>query len=277
LEEIAMPGVILALLERPDAAPRLLAASEQLAALAGGARIDVLVVRMPPEATILPSEEVLTARQATRIKDREVERAAALRAAFDHWAARTLGEGLSVNWRDMEGLVDTVVREWGTRADIIVLRRPEDRDRLPSQQEIHTALFGTDRPVLVVPPGPPAPFGRKVAIAWREDRPATRAVLSALRSRTPPEQVFVLAGVREGAPRPRIPDILLEHGIAAELHVMPIGAGVFGEALLAKAHALGADLLVMGAYRHSPMREFLLGGVTRFMLAHADIPVLMRH
>ena len=65
--------------------------------------------------------------------------------------------------------------------------------------------------------------------------------------------------------------------IRAELHVLPIGPGVFGQALLNKAHELGADMLVMGAYAHSPLREALLGGVTRHMLAHADLPVLMRH
>jgi nucleotide-binding universal stress UspA family protein len=272
-----MPGLILTLLERPDTAPGLLAASERLSEVMSGARIDVLVVRMPPEATILPSEEVLTTRQATRIREREQERAAALQAAFDRWAARTRSEGISTKWCEIEGLVDSAVREWGVRADIIVLRRPTDHDHLPAQQELHMALFETDRPVLVVPPGPAVPFGSRVAIAWRDDRPATRAVLSALRSRIPPERVFVLAGVREGAARPTMPEILLEHGIEAELHVLTIGSGVFGETLLAKAHTLGADLLVMGAYRHSPMRELVLGGVTRFMLGHADLPILMRH
>jgi nucleotide-binding universal stress UspA family protein len=42
-------------------------------------------------------------------------------------------------------------------------------------------------------------------------------------------------------------------------------------------HALGADMLVMGAYAHSPLREMIFGGVTRYMLDHADLPVLMRH
>jgi nucleotide-binding universal stress UspA family protein len=74
-----------------------------------------------------------------------------------------------------------------------------------------------------------------------------------------------------------VPEVLTEHGVEAELHVLPLGSGVFGEALLAKAHELGADLLVLGAYLHSPLRGFLLGGVTRFMLGHADLPVLMRH
>jgi nucleotide-binding universal stress UspA family protein len=237
----------------------------------------MLVVRMPPEATILPSEEVLTARREMRIREQEQARAAALRSAFDPWADRARSEGLAVKWHDLEGLVDAELRERGRRADIIVLRRPAERDHLPAQQEILTALFQTDRPVLVVPPGPPVAFGRRVAIAWRDDRPASRAVLSILRARVPPEQLFVLAGTREGSARPSVPEILLEHGIDADLHVLEIGPGVFGKVLLAKAHALGADLVVMGAYQHSPMREFLLGGMTRFMLAHADLPLLMRH
>jgi nucleotide-binding universal stress UspA family protein len=272
-----MPGVILTLLERRDTAPALLDASACLAKLIGGAHIDILVVRMPPEATILPSEQVLTAAQQTHIRQREVDRAALLRAEFDNWTSSARHEGVAAQWCETEGLVDAAVTEWGLRADVIVLRRPSGRDQFPAEQELQTALFATDRPVLVVPPGPALPFGRRVAIAWRNDRHATRAVLSALRSRLPPERIFVLAGMREGAPIPTLPDILVEHGIAAELHVLPIGAGVFGEKLLAKAHELGADLLIMGAYRHSPMRELILGGVTRFMLAHADLPVLMRH
>ncbi|HYZ21263.1 MAG TPA: universal stress protein [Rhodopila sp.] len=272
-----MHGVILTLLEHPGMSPGLLAAAESMANLLGGARIDVLVVRMPPEATILPSEEVLTRRRAADLRAREQARAAALRRDFDRWAAPTGGAVIAAHWCEVEGLADAVLRERGAGSDVIVLRRPTDTDRLPAWQEIQTALFGTDRPVLVVPPAPPAPFGRRVAIAWRNDRPATRAVLSALRSRVRPERVFVLAGVGPDAPPPTMPEILLEHGVEAELHVLPLGTGVFGGVLLAKAHELGADLLVMGAYRHSPLREFILGGVTQFMLAHADLPVLMRH
>jgi nucleotide-binding universal stress UspA family protein len=89
--------------------------------------------------------------------------------------------------------------------------------------------------------------------------------------------VHVLAGQRPGARPPALPEILSEHAIAARLHVLPVGRGVFGGLLLAQAHALGADLLVMGAYTHNFWRELLLGGVTSHMMAHADLPVLMRH
>ncbi len=272
-----MPGVILTLLEHPGMSPGLVAASECLADLFGGASIDVLAVRVPPEATILPSEEVLTERRAADLRAREQVRTAALRRDFDLWAARTGSNVIAANWCELEGPVDAVLKKRGSRSDVIVLRRPTETGRLPARQEILTALFETDRPVLVVPPNSSAPLGHRVAIAWRNDRPATRAVLSALRSRARPDRVFVLAGARQGAPPPTMPDILLEHGVQAELHVLPVGGGVFGEVLLAKAHELGADLLVLGAYQHSPMRELILGGVTRFMLSHADLPMLMRH
>jgi nucleotide-binding universal stress UspA family protein len=272
-----MSSVILTLLERPDTARGLLDASARLGVLLGGARVEALVVRVPPESTILPTEEVLTAERAARIRAREAERSARLRAAFEVWAGSLRTEGVRAVFDDVESLAGSAIRERGSRADVIVLPRPEGRDHAAAEQEIHAALFTTDRPVLVVPPAAPASFGRRVAIAWRDDPQATRAVLSALRWQVPPERILVLAGVREGQAPPPLPDILTEHGIAAELHVLPVGTGVFGADLLAKAHALGADLLVMGAYQHSPVREWILGGVTRFMLGNADLPVLMRH
>ncbi|HEY4043771.1 MAG TPA: universal stress protein [Rhodopila sp.] len=271
-----MSGVILTLLEQPGTTSGLLVASERLAELMGGAQIDVFVVRTPPEATILPSEEVLTKRQFTLVRERERARASALRAAFDQWQAERRIETLSVRWWDLEGLVDGAIKEWGPRADMIVLRFPGGDDWHPAQQAVYTALFETDRPVLIVPAGPPVPFGRRVAIAWRDDRQATRAVLSALRCRHAPKRVLVLAGERQGSPRPVVPDILLEHGIEAELQVLPIGKGAFGKTLLTKTHELAGDMLVMGAYRHSALREFILGGLTRYILGHADLPVLMR-
>jgi nucleotide-binding universal stress UspA family protein len=134
----------------------------------------------------------------------------------------------------------------------------------------------------MVPPEPAmteggAAFGRSMAIAWRDEKPALRAVLPALRWFTRAERVHVLIGVRDTAERPGVPSVLLEHGLTVSLHVLALRPGPFGQTILDKAHALSADLLVMGAYAHSPLREMILGGVTRHMIAHADLPVLMRH
>jgi len=272
-----MTGVILALAEHPDSVPRTLSAARTLAGLMGGARINVLAVRLPPEATIMPTEEILSRHRATEIRDREQARVARLHAAFEAWVPSARTPGVAIDWADIEGLADSLVGEWGRRSDYIVLNRPGSHDGAAERLELHAALFDTDRPVLVVPPGPVALFGECVAIAWRDDRRTVRSVLAALRVLSQAREVHVLAGQRPGAPEPALPQILSEHGIAATRHVLPVGKGVFGEALLKKAHALGADLLVMGAYTHNFWRELLLGGVTSHMLAHADLPVLMRH
>jgi nucleotide-binding universal stress UspA family protein len=272
-----MSGVILALPEHAGTLAAALAAARGLAALMGSARINVLAIRLPPEATITGTEEILTRHREAQIRAGEEARAQAMRAVFEPWAATARAPGIAIDWIDVEGLADAVIAEWGRRADYLVIDRVSESDAAAHRLALNAALFDTDRPVLVVPPGPAASFGAQVAIAWRDDMRTDRAVLAALRLLSRASEVHVLAGVRDGAAPPVLPAILAEHGIAAKLHVLPIGSGVFGEALLAHAHALGADLLVMGAYTHSPWRELLLGGVTRHVLSHATLPVLMRH
>lgn len=272
-----MQEVILVLLGRPEAATGLLRAAECLAELAGGAGINGLAVQTPLGITPLMAdasvpESVLAALLAT-----ERERVAKLKSAFDAWAAEERTAPLHAQWCFVEADPYDAVEERGSRADFILAARPLADDDWPLRQGFHAALFRTGRPVLTVPPGQAAAFGRRIAIAWRDDSRAVKAVLPALRCLARAERVLLLCGVREGAPPPGIPGILQEHGIEAEPHLLPIGPGVFGERLLAEAHRLGADLLVMGAFAHSPLREMILGGVTRYMLAHADMPVLMRH
>jgi nucleotide-binding universal stress UspA family protein len=273
-----MSGVILAVPDRPEVAPDVLAAAAHLGELTRPTHINVLVVRTPPVSTILPSEEILSRRDELRIRDGERRRADALKRIYDGWSSALAPDAVT-EWIDVEGMADQLVSEWGRRADFIVLKRPMDHQLDQERRAIHAALFDTDRPVLVVPPKARAgPFGRRIAIAWRDDGRTIKAVLSALRCAARAEEIHVLAGIRDAAPPPRLPDIFDEHGITARLHVLPITRQqAFGEALLGAAHQLGADMLVIGAFARHPVRSLILGGVTRHMLTHADLPVLMRH
>src|SRR5579875_2169548 len=172
-----MARAVLVVLEQPDAAGDLLEGAACLARLIGRARISVLGIRMPPAATILPTEEVLTPPQERRLRAAEAERLAMLKARFDTWAAGAI-RGAAVRWYDEEGLPAALVAEHGRRADFLVIARPMPGDHPAERQVVHAALFDTDRPVLVMPCGPAAPgelhaqFGRVVAIAWRDDRRA---------------------------------------------------------------------------------------------------------
>jgi nucleotide-binding universal stress UspA family protein len=270
-----MSDVILVVPDHPGAAATLLAAAQRLAELCEATRINALMVRAPPETTISPSEEVLTPEREAALRNAEAVRAAAIRSVFDTWAAG-LPNRLASEWIDVDGIAELLVEERGRRANYLVIEQPPAGDYGASWQALRAALFSTGRPVLVVPRQTTGSFGRRVAIAWRDDERAASAVLSLLHCLKRAEAVFVLTGTR--GTLPQLPAILAEHGVAAELHALPIGGrGTFGATLLAKAHELGADMLVMGAYQHSPLRELLLGGVTRHMLTNADMPVLMRH
>ncbi len=271
-----MPGIILVVLDQPGAADALLGAARRLAALCGATRIVAMIVRAPPDTMVSPGVEALTLEREAALRAQEANRAARVRSVFDAWSA-ALPSGVVAEWADIDGIVELLVEERGRRADFIVIERPTRHDSARSWQALRAALFTTDRPILVMPRHHPADFGRRVAIAWRDDERAAKAVLGAMRCLAGCEKVFVLAGARDGAAAPRTPLVLAEHGIAAEMHVLKIGDAPFGAALLRKAHELGADMLVMGAYQHTPLREFLLGGVTRYMLSHANLPVLLRH
>ncbi|MCB1487075.1 MAG: universal stress protein, partial [Bauldia sp.] len=70
---------------------------------------------------------------------------------------------------------------------------------------------------------------------------------------------------------------LARHDLNVTVRTIPNGAGGAGQALLSFAAAENADWMVMGAYGHSRLREFLLGGATRHALANATLPILMSH
>ena len=271
-----MSPVILALLTRTETAPATLAGAERLAVLLGEARIEAMVMRIPPMSTILVTEEILTKEQEKKIRDDEVERTAPLRRIFNSWASTHYGTK-EPRWIDEEGVIEALVESWGRRADYIVIGRPDAHADHAGHDALYAAVFTTERPVLMMPPLSNAEFGKTIAIAWRDDKFSLHALLASLRCFSLVEQVHVLMGRRPGAAPPTIPDVLIEHDVDVTGHELPIGKETFGAQLLAKAHQLRADLLVTGAFVHGTWHNLLFGGVTKYILAHADIPVLMRH
>jgi nucleotide-binding universal stress UspA family protein len=273
-----MADVILAVLGRPKAAHFVLNAAQCLAALIGRASIVALAVDAVPAANPLAAEALMAeVGDVAAARRRNRRRNASLRTIFDAWASDARQAGITAQWTEVEGAENVVVEERGRRADFVVIARPTPDDDASTRREFQAALFHTDRPVLVVPDVAPARFGHRVAIAWRDDSRTVKAVIPALRVLGGAGQVDLLAGVRARATAPPVPAVLRDHGISASLHVLPIGSDPFGKTLLEKLHELGDDMLVMGAYAHSPLREMIFGGVTRYMLEHADVPVLMRH
>src|SRR5829696_2402952 len=178
--------------------------------------------------------------------------------------------------RDLVELARTV--------DLIVFGQESDDYRLPTGFGIDDLLVDSGRPMLVVPyAGQFSPVGGHALVAWDGTREAARALHDALPLLGKAEAatvVSVLAGepdARSIALLDRAVRHLQHHGIPARGEEAPRGDLSIGDVLLSRAADLGADLIVAGGYHHSQLREALLGGVSRELLDHMTVPVLMSH
>ena len=141
--------------------------------------------------------------------------------------------------------------------------------------------FGSGGPAWLFPEGEVTSHLASAAIAWDGGRAAARAVRDALPILSVVKHVTILCATDDKVVEPAsvgaLQDYLRLHGITAEAHLFSRSERPIGEALQQVAIEGGAGLLVMGAYGHSRVREFVLGGATRTVLANRLLPILMSH
>jgi nucleotide-binding universal stress UspA family protein len=215
------------------------------------------------------------------------ERAEKCRQAFDVVCARHTiplatapSPGPSAEWLDHTGREEEEIARRGRLHDLVVMGRPVEGADSPSPLTLNAALMESGKPILLVPPKPLASIGRRVAVAWNGSAEAGRAVACALPLLARADQVTILSMAEDDrtniAPAGELAAFLAWHGITAPCKVIVAGAQA-GHALLAQCRVEDVDLLVMGAYTHSRLRQLILGGVTRHVLSHAELPCLMSH
>lgn len=253
------------------------------------AHISVLHVRPDPaEALRMTSMAFPGAmrRSVLEVGERHAaEAAAAARAVFDDRCAKhkvrivqtpPAPAGASAAWREVVGKESLVVARLGRLVDLIVMARTEEDS--PARETLEAALLDTGRPVLILPAEPLETIGSRIALGWNGSVVAANAVVSARHFLDSAERVVILtAPDGSTASAADLAEDLAWHGITAEAHDFDPGSQRVGRALLAEAKAHGANLLVLGGYGTSRARGMILGSVTRFMLAEADLPVLMVH
>jgi nucleotide-binding universal stress UspA family protein len=186
----------------------------------------------------------------------------------------------SASWEVATGLASEIVATRGAAYDMVVVGRPVKDQTTVAELSAEAALFRTGRPVLIAPPTPPGSLGEAVVIGWNRSASSARSISAALplllmsRSVT---IVTVTTGAKQGPSPQEMAKYLSWHEVQAEVVEIPPDHRLVGEVLLEEAERVSADLLVMGAYSHSRLRELILGGVTRYVLQNADLPVLMAH
>jgi nucleotide-binding universal stress UspA family protein len=233
------------------------------------------------EPEILPDPSGQGARRFLRIREENEEAAAAAAAQFEKQAENA---GVTVSARavtiTLSGSYDLFGRI-ARRFDLAVVGQDEPDTEQSETLVAEGALFESGRPLIVVP------YIHKdgveldrVMVCWDGSRPAARAIADAMPLLTRAGQVDVVIVERaksDEMPGADLAEHLARHGLKVSVHRIARGDVDVKDVLLNHAADSAAELVVMGGYGHSRMREFILGGVTRGMLASMTLPTLLSH
>lgn len=256
-----------------------------------GAHLEVLHSRPRPE-DMLPfgvpvsasmKKTILEQAAATAVQEEEH-----MRALFDDYCKRHKlavvdgppgpKKGVSASWHGETGKQSETIALVGRLADIIVIAQPDDDG--VGAKTLEAALLETGKMVLVVPPAPAMTIGAHIAVGWNGGTEAAKAVTAGLALLEAADTVTMFSAPvsTEGRlPVDRLDRYLRWHGIEASLETLDVKATEVGAALLDGAAKAGADVLLMGGFGESRRRVMVMGSVTRHVIEHAGMPVILAH
>jgi nucleotide-binding universal stress UspA family protein len=194
-------------------------------------------------------------------------------ADFGKWIA---GLGLTAEWRSAVDFPAVAIAAMATAVDLVVIG-PTNGDQPVDAGDV---IMKAGRPVLVVPADGDRLNGETVLVAWKNTSEARRALSDASPFLKAAKSVTLVHVGEGGGGDTAVDDALLflrSHGITATAQVLDPGSLTPADEILNVARRTGAGLIVLGAYGHSRLREWVFGGVTRHLLGRCDIPCLFSH
>lgn len=202
-------------------------------------------------------------------------------------AARNLLQQEDVRWSIEDGAapmagLSQLVAERARYCDLLLALRPTKRNR-DAESVIEAALFSGQIPVLLLPSAAPPQSWQHIVLGWDESNEALRAVRAALPLLQAAKSLSIAIidpptyGPERSDPGGALSQMLARHGVHAEISVLARTLPTLADELNRHVRDRGADLVVMGAYGHSRLREAVLGGATRGMMEQAEVAVFMAH
>ncbi|KQO74812.1 universal stress protein [Methylobacterium sp. Leaf89] len=226
----------------------------------------------------IPIGDVLQAERAWAAEERSAEEdLAAAQALF----AREAAAAQSRAWRSVTGSPLAYLAAQARSADLVVVGRqgPGDGDPGVMAVSVGPLLMEVGRPVLLTPPGLAHLAAKRIVVAWKDTREARRAVHDALPLLARADKVHIAvvgpAADQEGAEDAAA--YLSGHGVTVTTHLLRSPEINPAEEILRFARREEADLVVMGAYGRSRLREWIFGGVTRDIIQTTPLCCLMSH
>lgn len=211
--------------------------------------------------------------------DRLQQRAAAVTA---YLAENAVSSDVSSEYQE-EALADEAIGRRARYTDIVLLGPDLLSDPVLKGKVLEGALYSSGKPVLLAPAGStPSLAPKRIMIAWDSRLEASNAVTSAMDLLSAADMVHVVLvdpiGDERGQgaePGADIAAYLTRHGVKVTVDRLPSQGRTVADTLRQHAVDVSADLLVMGAYGHSRLRQRIFGGVTRSMVDAPPLPVLM--
>jgi nucleotide-binding universal stress UspA family protein len=220
------------------------------------------------------------------IESQRADNETAAEAAIKDFTAATDRAGISAEPQmlsaSLTGAGDQFAR-MARRFDLAIVGQAQPEMSTMEQIIGETTLFESGRPMIMVPYIQKAPFKTdNVIICWDGSRTAARAVADAIPILGKSSRIEIVSVTNERGKEDEIEgaDIgqhLARHGLKVDVHRISKGNIDVADALLSHAADSAADLMVMGGYGHSRLREFVLGGVTRSIFQSMTLPVLLSH
>lgn len=171
-------------------------------------------------------------------------------------------------------------------ADLVVMPRPYGTEQGPEDEAvIEAAMFAGHAPVLILPEPlrDKTPSAKRIVLAWNQSPEAMSAARRALPLLKKADTVSITVidppahGPERSDPGGMLCQMLVRHGVHAEVSVLARTMPRVSDVLMRHVRDIDADMMVMGAYGHSRLREAIMGGATRDMLEAAEVPVFMVH
>ncbi|HQT64192.1 MAG: universal stress protein UspA [Acidocella sp. 20-57-95] len=184
----------------------------------------------------------------------------------------------SASFASITGREDEIISFQARLADLTIVPHPQHGEDVASADALHAVLFESGRPVMMAPFAKPETIGKRIAIAWNGTHESASALASIMPFVRQAEAVRVLVSdeyQRRGPTGAEVVDYIAHHGVTADLVNFKSIDRVVAAGLLAAAGDFGADLMSMGAYSTSRLRQLILGGNTTHVLEKATLPVLM--
>jgi nucleotide-binding universal stress UspA family protein len=248
-----------------------------------GARIDAISFGYQPVVADFSFDgAAAVAALAEAQYDRALEQATAVLAVFEKEAKLSNVQFSSQAYSLLPAEIRGMIGEWSRLRDLTIVSQREPGPSTLDELAPEAALIESSGPVLIVPY---IHQGRlqasRIAICWDGSRPAARAIKDATQFIEQAESVEILA-VNEAAGATEISSTALvaylaRRNVTATVQRLTADRANIHDILLSAAADCGANLLVMGGYGHSRLREAIFGGVTRGVLQSMAVPVLMSH